>query len=79
MIMLALAVVIAFAPTVMSSVGGSLGVFGAALVATVLLLVVHRRILPCFGVRLGSEARAQRGPVTEEPGGRRSKPAKAMR
>jgi hypothetical protein len=46
MIMLALGLVIAFAPTLMHSVGGSLAVFGAALAATAVVLVVDRLVRP---------------------------------
>jgi thiol-disulfide isomerase/thioredoxin len=46
MIMLALGLVMAFAPTLMHSVAGSLAVFGAALAATAVILVVDRLVRP---------------------------------
>lgn len=54
MLMLTLAAVMIIDPDVMNTLAGSLIVFGAALVATVLVLVLHRVVLPRFGVRIGT-------------------------
>lgn len=70
-IMLALAVVLAVDKDIMTNLGGTFLVFGAALGAAALLLVVHRWILPRMGIVLGSEdlrvggARGARGPATK--------------
>ncbi len=57
MIMLALALVLLLRPELMNSVSGSLGVFGFALLATALVLLVHRWILD----RLGHDHPPRRG------------------
>lgn len=54
-IMLALAGVLVFAPELMHDIGGALGVFAVALGVTVLILLLHRYLLPRFGVRIGDE------------------------
>lgn len=54
-LMLTLAVVMLVKPSIMSDIGQSLIVFGIAFAATVLILIIHRLILPKFGVRIGSE------------------------
>lgn len=53
-VMLALALVLLVKPTLMDSVRSSVIVFGAAGAVALLVLVVHRRVLPRFGVYLGS-------------------------
>jgi cytochrome c biogenesis protein CcdA len=55
MIMLALAITLAVAPDTMHSLGGTLAVFGGAIGASVLILWLHRRALPRFGIVIGSE------------------------
>jgi hypothetical protein len=54
-LMLTLAAVMLINPSLMSSVGTSLLVFGVALALALLVLLVHRVILPRFGVRIGTE------------------------
>lgn len=61
-LMLTLAVVVLVAPELMSGIGSSLLVFGVALAATALVLVVHRVVLPRLGIRIGSEAVARSAP-----------------
>jgi NADH:ubiquinone oxidoreductase subunit H len=39
----------------MNQVSTSLVVFGIAILATALVLVVHRKLLPHFGIRIGTE------------------------
>jgi hypothetical protein len=56
MIMLALAVTLVVAPDTMHSLGGTLTVFGGAIGAAALILWLHRRVLPRFGIVIGSEA-----------------------
>jgi hypothetical protein len=53
--MLALALVLLLDPGRMNSVGGSLQVFAAAFGATLVILLVHRRLLPALGWSIGSE------------------------
>jgi cytochrome c biogenesis protein CcdA/glutaredoxin len=55
MIMLALAVTLVVAPDTMHSLGGTLLVFGGAIGTAVLTLVLHRRVLPRYGIVVGSE------------------------
>ena len=47
--------VLVFAPDLMHDIRGALGVFALALGVTVLILVLHRYLLPKIGVRLGDE------------------------
>ena len=56
MLMLTLAVVMLIDPSLMNNLGNSLLIFGAAIGAAVVVLVVHRRVLPRLGVTIGSEA-----------------------
>lgn len=55
-IMLALAVVLVFAPELMHDIRGALGVFAIALGVTALILLLHRYLLPRLGIRLGDES-----------------------
>ncbi len=55
MLMLTLAAVMIINPAWMSNVLNSLLIFGIAFGAAMLVLVVHRKILPSFGVYIGSE------------------------
>lgn len=61
MVMLALAIVLLIDPSIMNDLTSSLLVFGAALLAAVVVLVLHRRILPRFGITIGTE------PLTDNP------------
>ncbi|TVQ84008.1 MAG: thioredoxin [Micavibrio sp.] len=54
-IMLALAGVLVFAPDLMHNFTGALGVFLAASMVTLLVLFLHRYLLPKMGVYLGDE------------------------
>ena len=60
MLMLTLAVVMLIDPNLMSRIGTALLIFAIAFAAALLILLVHRMILPRFGVRIGSEFAAQR-------------------
>lgn len=55
MIMLALALTLLVAPDTMHSLGGTFAVFGGAALVTVLVLWIHRRVLPRFGIVIGTE------------------------
>lgn len=55
MIMLALAITLLIDPGIMNDIGSSVLVFGLALLAAVALLVIHRQILPRWGVYIGTE------------------------
>ncbi len=61
MVMLALAIVLLIDPSIMNDLTSSLLVFGSALLAAVVVLVLHRRILPRFGITIGTE------PLTDNP------------
>ncbi len=60
MLMLTLATVMLINPNLMSRVGTALLIVLIAFGATALILLVHRTILPRFGVYMGTEAVAQR-------------------
>jgi thiol-disulfide isomerase/thioredoxin len=55
-LMLTLAGVMLVNPALMNRLGSSLGIFGLAFAITGLVLLLHRRVLPSLGVRLGDEA-----------------------
>ncbi|MCX7837852.1 MAG: hypothetical protein N2559_00110 [Anaerolineae bacterium] len=54
-VMLALALVLLVDPTLMDSVVNSMMVFGVAFLVALAILVVHRKILPRWGIVLGTE------------------------
>jgi cytochrome c biogenesis protein CcdA len=54
-LMLTLAVVMLVKPSLMSDLNQSLIIFGIAFAVTLLVLLIHRVILPKFGIYLGSE------------------------
>lgn len=56
MLMLTLAIVMLIDPALMNNLGSALLIFGAAIGAAALVLVVHRSVLPRLGVTIGSEA-----------------------
>jgi len=56
MIMLALAFALVFLPDVMNSVLGSIYVFVIATILSFIIMFVHRRILPKYGIKIGTEA-----------------------
>jgi hypothetical protein len=58
-LMLALAGVMLIDPNLMSDLSASLIVFGIAFGVTLLILLVHRSILPKFGIHIGSEFRGK--------------------
>ncbi len=60
MLMLTLAAVMLINPNLMSDVGSALIVFGIAAGVTLLVLLLHRVVLPRFGVRIGSEFAVER-------------------
>jgi thiol-disulfide isomerase/thioredoxin len=55
MLMLTLAAVMLIRPSLMNNLGSSLLIFGSALLAILLVLLVHRVVLPRMGIRIGSE------------------------
>lgn len=55
MLMLTLAAVMLLSPALMSEVSTTLLLFGVAMAATLLVLLVHRAVLPRFGIHLGTE------------------------
>jgi thiol-disulfide isomerase/thioredoxin len=61
MLMLVLAGVMLINPAFMNDLGNSLLIFGLALVLTLLVLLVHRRVLPSMGIWIGSEVRPTKG------------------
>jgi thiol-disulfide isomerase/thioredoxin len=60
-LMAALALVLIFRPEFMESFNDSLMVFGGAFLAAGLILLLHRTILPAFGVHIGTEKPKRKG------------------
>jgi cytochrome c biogenesis protein CcdA/glutaredoxin len=56
-VMLALAVVLLVDPDLMNNISSSLSIFGVAFGAAGLVLLVHRKILPRYGIYIGSEGK----------------------
>ncbi len=55
MLMLTLAAVMLIQPSMMNDLGSSLIIFGFALAAVLLVLLLHRMVLPKMGIRIGNE------------------------
>jgi cytochrome c biogenesis protein CcdA/thiol-disulfide isomerase/thioredoxin len=55
MVMLALALVLLINPEMMNSISDSLLIFAGAFAVTFLILILHRKLLPMFGIKIGSE------------------------
>jgi cytochrome c biogenesis protein CcdA/glutaredoxin len=55
LIMLALALVLLIQPELMQNVAGTMAVFLGAFVAALVLILLHRKILPAFGIRIGDD------------------------
>lgn len=55
MLMLTLSIVMLINPTLMNNLSSSLAIFGLSILATLLVLIVHRLILPKLGVHIGTE------------------------
>jgi glutaredoxin len=55
MLMASLSAVMIFNPALMNSLVNSILIFAAAFLATLLILLIHRVILPHLGIRLGTE------------------------
>lgn len=60
MLMLTLAIVMLIDPSLMNRLSTSLLIFGVAFAAAGLVLLVHRKILPHFGLYIGTEIHPQR-------------------
>lgn len=59
-LMLTLAVVMLVKPTLMNQLSSALIIFAIAFGVTILILLLHRRILPHFGIWIGTESRQQK-------------------
>jgi cytochrome c biogenesis protein CcdA len=55
MVMLALALVLLIDPDLMNNISDSLLIFAGAFGITLLILILHRKVLPSMGIRIGSE------------------------
>jgi hypothetical protein len=55
--MLTLAVVMIANPAALNNLSSSLIIFGVAFIITLLILLFHRKVLPAFGIWIGTEAR----------------------
>ncbi|MBN2394787.1 MAG: hypothetical protein JXR84_28915 [Anaerolineae bacterium] len=60
MLMLTLAGVMIIKPTLMNKLSSSLLIFVFAFVAAMVVLLVHRKVLPRYGIYIGSEVRPKR-------------------
>lgn len=54
-IMLSLALVMLFNPEIMNNIKGSLLIFLSAGILSAMIIIIHRYILPRFGILIGSE------------------------
>lgn len=54
-LMLTLAIVMLVNPAIMSDIGKSLIVFAIAFAATIIILLLHRVMLPRLGIHIGTE------------------------
>ena len=54
-LMLALAGVMLINPALMNNLGSSLLIFGGAMAAAIVIMVIHRRLLPRLGIYIGTE------------------------
>jgi hypothetical protein len=54
-IMLSLAIVMLVDPEIMNRIETSLLIFGGSIAASFLIMLVHRRVLPRFGIKIGTE------------------------
>ena len=61
MLMLTLAGVMLINPDLMDKLSSSLLIFGFAFVAAVVVLLVHRKVLPYYGIYIGTEVGSRRG------------------
>lgn len=71
MLMLTLAGVMLINPNLMDKLSSSLLIFGIAFVAAVVVLVVHRKVLPHFGIYIGTEVGPQKKRRTSRASGRK--------
>ena len=55
MLMLVLALVMLIDPGLMDNLANSLLIFGLAFLATIIILVIHQKVLPKYGVHIGSQ------------------------
>jgi glutaredoxin len=55
MIMLSLAFALVFMPELMNSITGSIYIFGIAGILSYLIILIHRKILPKYGIKIGTE------------------------
>jgi hypothetical protein len=62
-LMLTLAAVMLINPTLMNDITNSLLIFGAAFMAALLILLVHRRLLPAMGIWIGTEQKNKKHTV----------------
>jgi hypothetical protein len=54
-LMLTLAIVMLIDPKIMNNLTGTLIIFGIAIAATAVILLLHRVVLPRFNIKIGSE------------------------
>ncbi len=59
-LMLCLAGVMIIKPSLMSDIGSTLIIFGIAFIVTLIILFVHRWLLPRFGIKIGSESQSNK-------------------
>ncbi|HEX2980553.1 MAG TPA: hypothetical protein VHO48_09850 [Anaerolineaceae bacterium] len=66
-LMLALAIVMLVKPALMDNLSSSILIFGAAFLLAGLVLLLHRKVLPAFGVWIGSEGKPRSGKHRKAP------------
>ncbi len=62
-LMFTLAMVMITKPSLMNELSSSLVIFGIAIGAALLILLIHRQVLPAFGIWIGSEKKTSRKQV----------------
>lgn len=55
MLMLTLSIVMLVNPSLMNNLTSSLAIFGLSILATLLVLIIHRLVLPALGIHVGTE------------------------
>jgi hypothetical protein len=60
MLMLTLSIVMLVNPSLMNNLSSSLAIFGLSILATLLVLIIHRLVLPKFGIHIGTEQKKKK-------------------
>ncbi|MHB8136610.1 MAG: hypothetical protein ACYDH1_20550 [Anaerolineaceae bacterium] len=61
MLMLTPSIVILINPSIMNGFSGSLAIIEVSILATFLVLILHRLVLPKLGIQIGTEPKKNKG------------------